>query len=330
LFSRKAHGGVFHWRRRVSAASTTGSASTFSLPNTAREGFTLIELSIVLVVIGLIVGGIFVGLDLVHAAGLRSTVSQIEKYNAATNTFRIKFNALPGDMSPTDAAAFGFLQLNSGASAPGIGDNNGLLQDGNSCNNACGAGTTINGNQFCGEIATFWVHLSQANLTDGQFGLTGNSLIDAPHCRTTGSVSTISQSIPAAKLGNGLYITVSSSSSANYFDILPVTSIANGGNVYSFDYNHGMTPTEAHELDVKIDDGMPETGNTLAILAWYPTSPVAGSPASMIGWTVPSAAAISTSTKCVIGTGAALNDTYNLVASTGGNDRSCGLAFRFH
>jgi prepilin-type N-terminal cleavage/methylation domain-containing protein len=44
-------------------------------------GFTLIELSIVLVIIGLIVGGVLVGQDLVKAAGVRATISQIEKFN---------------------------------------------------------------------------------------------------------------------------------------------------------------------------------------------------------------------------------------------------------
>lgn len=51
-----------------------------------RQGFTLIELSIVLVIIGLIVGGILVGRELISAAEIRATVSQIEKYNTSVNT----------------------------------------------------------------------------------------------------------------------------------------------------------------------------------------------------------------------------------------------------
>jgi prepilin-type N-terminal cleavage/methylation domain-containing protein len=42
-------------------------------------GFTLIEISIVLVIIGLIVGGVLVGHDLIRAAGVRATISQVEK-----------------------------------------------------------------------------------------------------------------------------------------------------------------------------------------------------------------------------------------------------------
>src|SRR5476651_1560647 len=74
----------------------------------SEHGFTLIELSIVLVIIGLIVGCILVGQDLISAAEVRATVGQIEKYNSAVNTFRGKYNSMPGDMTADAAAAFGF------------------------------------------------------------------------------------------------------------------------------------------------------------------------------------------------------------------------------
>src|SRR5689334_20830022 len=94
--------------------------------NTSESGFTLIELSIVLVIIGLIVGGVLVGQDMIKAAQIRATVAQIEKYNTAVNTFRNKYNALPGDMSnPTY-----FFPSVTGANAAttGLGNNNGLIE----------------------------------------------------------------------------------------------------------------------------------------------------------------------------------------------------------
>ena len=69
------------------------------------SGFTLIELSIVLVIIGLIVGGVLVGQDLIRAAYIRAQISQIEKFNTAVNTFYGKYQALPGDMNATTASA---------------------------------------------------------------------------------------------------------------------------------------------------------------------------------------------------------------------------------
>src|ERR1700712_5355694 len=93
------------------------------------QGFTLIELSIVLVIIGLIVGGVLVGQDLIRAAEIRATISQIEKFNTAVNTFRGKYNAIPGDMNLSTAITFGFATTNraTGAATAGQGDGNGLL-----------------------------------------------------------------------------------------------------------------------------------------------------------------------------------------------------------
>jgi prepilin-type N-terminal cleavage/methylation domain-containing protein len=63
----------------------------------ATRGFTLIELSIVLVIIGLIIGGIMVGRDLIRAAQLKRTIREVEMLNTAVNTFQVKYNCLPGD-----------------------------------------------------------------------------------------------------------------------------------------------------------------------------------------------------------------------------------------
>src|SRR3954468_21990802 len=91
-----------------------------------ERGFTLIELSIVLVIIGLIVGGVLVGQDLIRAAEIRATVGQYEKYNTAINTFRSKYNGLPGDI--VGPGAFGLYSTSMDGSAAGLGDGNGLVE----------------------------------------------------------------------------------------------------------------------------------------------------------------------------------------------------------
>src|ERR1700685_2119592 len=95
-----------------------------------RGGFTLIEMSIVLVVIGLVVGGVLVGQDLIRAAYVRAQISQIEKFNTAVNTFYGKYQALPGDINSTIAQTNGFAargQYNP-AVKDGAGDGNGIIQ----------------------------------------------------------------------------------------------------------------------------------------------------------------------------------------------------------
>ena len=63
------------------------------------SGFTLVELSIVIVVIGLIVGGILVGADLIASTQKRAAVTLIEQNKTAVAAFKLKYNCLPGDCS---------------------------------------------------------------------------------------------------------------------------------------------------------------------------------------------------------------------------------------
>src|SRR5579883_3383059 len=88
------------------------------------SGFTLIELSIVLIIIGLIVGGILTGRDLIDAAARRAQISQIEKYNTAVHTFQVKYGYLPGDIPDPYATNFGFA---SRGSSQGSGDGDGMI-----------------------------------------------------------------------------------------------------------------------------------------------------------------------------------------------------------
>ncbi len=62
-----------------------------------RQGFTLIELSIVLVIAGLLAGGIMVGRDLIRAAEIRKLHAQYLDFVTAIGTFKVKYNCLPGD-----------------------------------------------------------------------------------------------------------------------------------------------------------------------------------------------------------------------------------------
>ncbi len=123
------------------------------------KGFTLIEMSIALVVIGLLVGGILAGQDLMNAAAIRAQISQIEKYQTAVRTFQLKYGYLPGDIPDPQASSFGFMPRGA---LDGQGDGNGFLAS--NCANT--AGSTSGLQNGCGETAVFWVDLSLAGLID--------------------------------------------------------------------------------------------------------------------------------------------------------------------
>jgi prepilin-type N-terminal cleavage/methylation domain-containing protein len=68
-----------------------------------QEGFSLIELAIALVVIGLILGGIFKGQELIERGRLQKTISQIAEYQIALTHFIEHYEALPGDFNLASA-----------------------------------------------------------------------------------------------------------------------------------------------------------------------------------------------------------------------------------
>lgn len=282
-----------------------------------QQGFTLIELSIVLVIIGLIVGGVLVGQDLIKAAEQRALIAQIEKYNSAVNTFRGKYNAMPGDMAQLDAAAFGLFQLTK-ANPLGQGDGNGLIEGG-----ASGSALAE------GETLVFWRHLSDANLVDGSYGVVSPSLIVASTGFPTGAVTNVAQSIPQAKLGPAGSIVVYSISGLNYYQVIPVAGISAAGVFTSG--TSGMTPTQAFNIDAKLDDGAPNTGIVRARSINAAASLIAAPTQTLFA---PSVNAASTAATCTVGVAfgdpAFNTNTYNRIAATGGNDPSCSLSFRFN
>jgi prepilin-type N-terminal cleavage/methylation domain-containing protein len=62
-------------------------------------GFTLVEIAIVLVIIGLLVGGVLSGQELIRSARVRGLVAQQEGVKAAIYGFQDRYRALPGDYS---------------------------------------------------------------------------------------------------------------------------------------------------------------------------------------------------------------------------------------
>src|SRR6266481_7333522 len=65
----------------------------------AQAGFTLVELAIVMIIIGLLIAGVLKGQALIQNAQVTATVAQTKAIEAATSTFRDTYNFIPGDMT---------------------------------------------------------------------------------------------------------------------------------------------------------------------------------------------------------------------------------------
>jgi prepilin-type N-terminal cleavage/methylation domain-containing protein len=70
-----------------------------------QTGFTLIEIAIVLVIIGLLLGGVLKGQELITAARVRNLAAQQDGVKIAYLGFQDRYRALPGDYSSTLAGA---------------------------------------------------------------------------------------------------------------------------------------------------------------------------------------------------------------------------------
>jgi len=128
-----------------------------------KNGFTILEIALGLLIVGLLSASVLVGRDLIFAAQIRGTVEQFHKYNAATNTFFIKYNSHPGDHP--DPTIFG-------GAAASAGNDDGIIGE---CPlpslQPCSYETISDAGRINAESINFWHHLSAAGLMENTFHL---------------------------------------------------------------------------------------------------------------------------------------------------------------
>lgn len=304
-----------------------------------QSGFTLLQMSIALMIIGLIVGGILVGQNLIQAAAISAQISQISKYQQAVINFQTKYNGyLPGDIPNPYATNFGF--QTRGAYA-GEGDGNGIIEG--NCGNH--VGWNIGAQQGCGELAVFWQDLSTAGLIDTNVPTGANQPnISAPITGSccvvmSGGQGLLTQWLPTAKLGNGNFVYVMSLNSTNYFVVQLVSEI--GYDIASTISGAGanaMTVQQAYTIDSKIDDGLPQSGSVTACGDDYNVYNPLGSQAAWAAGNGNQGAGgnncISTtaatpylSTNCFDNNNVAGTETYSIAKNA--NAMNCALSFQF-
>ena len=121
-----------------------------------QSGFTLVEIAIVLVIIGLLLGGILKGQELINSAKVKSLANDFRTIPTYIYAYQDKFKALPGD----DTVATAHVAGAANATTPSAKQGNGVL-DGNWY-----SGTATD------ESYLFWQHVRLSNLAPGPTAVT--------------------------------------------------------------------------------------------------------------------------------------------------------------
>ncbi len=191
------------------------------------RGYSLVELAIVLVIVGLITGGILVGSSMIKSAELQSVGKDFQTYQQAMQTFYdSSFDALPGDFAGA-VAQWGAVTED--------GNDDGAIND-----------------PVVDEPSRAWQHLSLADMVDVSYSGTGQ----------TAGIVTAGVNLPASRITNGGFIISALQSSeilggtfADPAIILFRANVPSVGVAVPI-----ITPAEAFEIDNKFDDGNPGSG----------------------------------------------------------------------
>lgn len=211
----------------------------------SKSGFTLIELSIVLVIVGLLIGGILVARSMMETARIHSQVKQIQEYDIAVQNFLTTFNQLPGD-------------CNSAVCPNGVfyGDNDGKIENENISWVSDYPSATASG-----ELYVLFRDLSITGIIKDTF--TSN----ATHFYNGAWNTTFGIEQPKAAIGRGGFQSAGTTVAGIWWLLYASadkTTCCQNWNNYP---QSPLTPAQALALDSKMDDGLPRNGNVAVVCA---------------------------------------------------------------
>jgi len=218
-------------------------------------GFTLIEISIVIAIIGLLIGGIVLARDLIKTAEIRSVIADVARFQKAIVNFREKYNYLPGDFPDAesfwDTDAGGCPNNVPSAAKAETCDGDGIGTIGNSTT----AGVASNQTEW----HRAWQHLANAGFIEGQYsgirGIAGNAE----------SFVFGTNAPPSKIMGCGwvLQYIINTAGDANNFAHMQKHRLLLTQGGADVSWPPCIVPDDALDFDTKIDDGLPASGKVI-------------------------------------------------------------------
>ena len=203
-----------------------------------RRTFSLIELLIVVIIIGLLVAGVSGGISLTRNSKIRNIIDEARIYNSAIDNFYIQFNQLPGD---ADISVKG----------SATGDKNGKIE-------------YINASSYS-ESQIALQHMVMANIINSNLDL----YVFAVEAGEDLPEQIPGVNIPASIIKNGGWIFDSINNINNIIltgKLSALTNIANLSQNSLGSISGIITPTYALAIDRKIDDGVADKGKVRGLL----------------------------------------------------------------
>lgn len=206
-----------------------------------KKGFSLIELSIVFIIFGLLISAVIAGITLIDSTKIRGSIAKVNDLRASFYTFFSINSRLPGDI-----------------------DNDGVIGvcNGHKCSIAKQDSSTKFGGEYYGKDVSHqvgpWVDLYLEKLSSFKPKITENLDIESLTCDGVGDTRPYFENIKNSCI-KGFKTFYGQSGKTDGYHL----------NIYSINSNSGLDGKILKKLDDKADDGLPASGNIQADCSNY-------------------------------------------------------------